>query len=253
VDPIRFGLGLRALRRRRRWRQEDLAARAGVSRGAVARAERGGADRLTVRTLSRIVAPLGARVDVRLLWQGELLDRLLDGDHAALVDAMLRLLRAAGWEVVTEVTFNEYGERGSIDILAFHAMTGSLLVVEVKSVVPDLQATLVTLDRKARLAGRIARERGWVPSGVSRLLVLPEERTARRRVALHAAIFEAALPMRNVAVRRWLRRPSVPMAGLLFLSNVTDTSARHRVPGDARTRHARTRRSGAGRSGQLSA
>ena len=45
---------------------------------------------------------------------------------------MVRLLVAAGWEVVPEATFNEFGERGSIDILAFHPKHGALLVVEVK-------------------------------------------------------------------------------------------------------------------------
>ena len=35
--------------------------------------------------------------------------------------AMVQRLRPDGWEVATEVSFNVYGERGSIDILAFHA------------------------------------------------------------------------------------------------------------------------------------
>ena len=42
--------------------------------------------------------------------------------------------------MATEVSFSVYGERGSIDILAFHASTGSLLVIEIKSVVPDMQS-----------------------------------------------------------------------------------------------------------------
>ena len=56
----------------------------------------------------------------------------------ALTDAVLRLLRSMGWEVATEISFNMRGDRGTIDILAFHAATGSLLVIEIKSVVPDL-------------------------------------------------------------------------------------------------------------------
>ena len=58
----------------------------------------------------------------------------------------------------------------------------SLLVIEVKSVVPDLQAMLVTLDRKGRLAREIARDRGWQARTITRLLILPDDRTARRRV-----------------------------------------------------------------------
>jgi transcriptional regulator with XRE-family HTH domain len=112
VDRIRIGLSFRALRIRRRWRQEDLAARAGVSRSLIARLERGGVDRLALRRLERIADELGARVEVRVLWQGEALDRLLDARHAALVESVVRFLRAADWEVATEVSFNERGERG---------------------------------------------------------------------------------------------------------------------------------------------
>jgi len=141
VDSIRFGLGVRALRRRRRWSQDALAGRAGLSRSVIGRIERGQADRVTVRTLGRVTAELGARIDVRLLWHAEGLDRLLDARHAALVDQLLAMLGAEEWVTAAEVSFNIRGERGSVDILAFHPPTSSLLVVEVKSVVPDLQAS----------------------------------------------------------------------------------------------------------------
>ena len=156
-----------------------------------------------------------------------------------MVEAIVRLLRASGWEVATEVSFNVYGERGSIDVLAFHPETGALLVVEVKSVVPDVGGMFMTLDRKVRLAVEIARKQlGWDASTMSRLLVLPEQRTARRRVVEHAATFESVVPMRNVAVKRWLRQPSGSMGGLLFLPEVQHADRRRRSeakPGPART------------------
>jgi hypothetical protein len=200
-----------------------------LSRPTIARIERGGADAVTIRTLVRVAAALGARVNVRILWHGEALDRLLDAAHADITDAALRLLQESGWEVATEVSFNIRGERGTIDLLAYHAETGSLLVVEIKSVVPDLQAMLGTLDRKVRLASTVARDRGWRASTVSRLLVLPDDRTARRRVDRHAAIFRSALPARTSRVRRWLKGPVGVLAGIMFLSDVNQVSARHRV------------------------
>lgn len=168
-------------------------------------------------------------MSVRILWHGEGLDRLLDAAHASITDAVLRVLRDEGWEVATEVTFNEYGERGSIDILAFHPATRSLLVIEIKSVVPDLQAMLGTLDRKVRVAAKVARDRGWQAATVSRVLVLPDDRTARRRVGQHASTFEAALPSRTAAVRKWLRKPVGALAGVLFLTDAHQGSTRHRV------------------------
>ncbi len=111
----------------------------------------------------------------------------------------------------------------------FHPETGSLLVIEVKSVVPDMQAMLHGIDRKGRLALDIARERGWRVTNVTRLLVLPDDRTARRRVERHAVTFRTALPARTVEVRRWIERPEGTMHGVLFLSDAQYTSARHRV------------------------
>jgi len=230
MDAMRIGLSLRALRVRRRLTQAQLAAKAGMSRAAIARLERGGADRVTFRVLAKVTTALGASVNVRVLWHGEALDRLLDAAHADLTDLVLRLLRDSGWDVATEVSFNVRGERGVIDILAFHPASGALLVIEVKSVVPDLQAMLATLDRKVRVAPVVAGERGWRAVAVSRLLVLPDDRTARRRVEQHASTFETALPSRTAAVRRWLRKPVGALAGVLFLSGVHQVSTRHRVP-----------------------
>jgi transcriptional regulator with XRE-family HTH domain len=247
MDTVRFGLSVRALRRRRGWRQVDLAWHAGVSRTAISRVERGRADRLTIRMLRTLADALGARLDCRLLWNGEALDRLLDESHAALVETVVRWLTSLGWEVATEVSFSIRGERGSIDLLAFHPATATLLVVEVKSVVPDVQATFVTLDRKTRLASEIARGRGWRPARLGRLLVVREDRTARRWVSAHGATFAGAFPAHGWAVRRWLQDPAgggrgeipagrpatfgdrTPFSGLLFLPGTPQAGARHRV------------------------
>lgn len=229
VDVIRFGLGLRALRLRRRLTQAQLAARAGVSRTVVWRIERGQADRVTVQTLERVAGALGARIDLRLLWQGEGLDRLLDARHAGLVECVVELLHGHGWEATSEASFNIRGERGAIDVLGFHPQTGSLLVVEVKSVVPDIQAMLGGLDRKGRLGRDVSRDREWHVTSVTRLLVLPNDRTARRRVESHAATIRSTLPAGNVEIRRWLRSPVGTMHGVLFVTDAPQASTRQRV------------------------
>jgi transcriptional regulator with XRE-family HTH domain len=229
MDPVRFGLAMRALRRRRAWTQEQLAERAGVSRGAVQRIERGGADAFTGRVIRAIAVALGARFEQRVLWQGEALDRLLDADHATIVERVIRWLRAEGWDAVPEVTFAIRGERGSIDVLAFHPETGTLLVIEVKSVVPDMQGLLGGVDRKARVAPAVARERGWRVRTIGRLVVLPDDTTTRRRVERHRATLDAALPARTAAVRAWVRHPEGDIAGILFLANETPRQPRHRI------------------------
>jgi transcriptional regulator with XRE-family HTH domain len=237
---IRVGLSVRALRRRAGLTQAALGRRVGSSGSAVSRIERGQATDVTIRLLDRVAAVLGARLVVTVLWQGEALDRLLDSGHARLVDWTIRWLTSKGWEAVPEVTFQIRGERSAVDVLARHR-TGAVLTVEVKSVVPDAQAMFATLDRKARLAREIALQRGWLDvTSTSRLLVLPADRTSRRRVMALDAMFRAALPQRSIDLRRWVRQPTGTISGVLFVSDVPDTGPRQRVARARRTSPAET-------------
>jgi hypothetical protein len=212
-----------------------LAAEAKVSRWVVAEIEAGRGDRITADRLIRVVAALGGYLSIRIQYRGEGLDRLRDRRHAALVDQLVARLHGDGWEVATEVSFNVFGERGSIDILAFEPTSGALLVIEVKTAVPDLGGMLATLDRKVRLARDLAEARGWQVRTVGRLLVLPEARTARRRIDDHAATFRNAFPARNIEVNRWLRAPAGGLSGLLFLPSARAAGTR-RGPGDPSSR-----------------
>jgi hypothetical protein len=198
----------------------------------VARVEQGRGDRVPFATLEKVAAAVGARVTVRLDWQGEQLDRLIDARHAALVDQVVRETSGRGWQCVTEATFNVYGERGSVDVLAFHPETGVLLVIEVKSAIPEIGAMLMTLDRKVRLAPRIATDRGWRPAAVGRLLVVGDGRTTRRRLGEHRSMFDSAFPVRGWAARRWLARPAV-VAGW---SGLWIPSSDHQAVGTRRER-----------------
>jgi hypothetical protein len=153
---------------------------------------------------------------------------------------VVRRLTAAGWKAEVEVSFSIWGERGSIDILGLHPGTGAVLVVEVKSVVPDSQATLHGLDRKARLAPEILSGR-WKTRHVSRLLVVADTSTSRRRIGRLAATYDQALGIRGRAVTDWLARPDRPIAGLLFLPVASQPGARQRPRGRERVNRPRRR------------
>ena len=239
MDAIRLGLSLRALRIRRGWRQSDLGDRVGLSHSTISNVERGRLGTLSLDSLARIVAALEARLDVTVRWRGEQLDRLLDEGHARLVDAVVSVLVRWGWEVGVEVTFAMYRERGSIDILAWHRSTGILLVIEVKTVMPDAQAMLATFDRKVRLAPGIAAQRGWAVSSIARLLVFESTPIARQRVSRLETTFRAVLPARGAAVRRWLRAPAGSLAGILFVRTAIAGSSKSIVAGRQRVRSGR--------------
>ena len=119
MDDARVGRSIRAVRIRKGWRQEELAEAASTSQDAVSRLERG----------------------------------LLGGRHSALHEAVAaRFAQLPGWTAVPEVTFSIYGERGAIDVLAWHAATRTLLVIELKTEIVDVQELLAS----------------WTGSGVSR-------------------------------------------------------------------------------------
>jgi hypothetical protein len=177
-----------------------------------------------------------------VIWRGGALDRLLDERHAALLGVTAARLPELGWEVVVEASYSIYGERGSIDILAGHARTSVVLVVEVKSDLMSIEELGRKLDEKARLARRqLCRERfGWPPSGVGRLLVLPDLDSGRRAVARNAALLDRMFPARGPDVRRWLRRPGGDLNGILFVSNTNPVGASARPPGGQRIRRRRS-------------
>jgi transcriptional regulator with XRE-family HTH domain len=246
VDPLWVGRSIRAIRVGKDWTQADLASVAGVSRQFVTDLEAGHAGRATIKRIERVCHAVGAELDVRVRWRGEGLDRLLDEAHADLVALVLELLRACDWEAAVEVTFNDFGDRGSVDVLGWHPTTRSLLIVEVKSVIADAQGTLMPMDRKGRLGRKIAVPFGWDPGTISKLLVVWEGTTNRRRIARAAPVFDAALPMRGRSVRRWLQRPSGHLAGMLFLSDAGGSGPRRRSTGRTRVNPCRSARLTAG-------
>ena len=226
-DP-RLGTIIRTLRRRRSWRQLDLASAAGVSQPLISKLERGEIGNVNVGTVRAVAAALDAMVVLEVRWRGGAVDRLLDEKHARILGATVEHLVSLGWATEIEVSYAVYGERGSIDLLGWHEGARALLVIEVKSELVSVEATLRKLDEKARLAGAIGRERfGWRSDAVARMLVLPSNSTERRRVARHDAALGAALPLRYDDLRAWLRRPVGPMSGILFVADSTAGDPRH--------------------------
>jgi transcriptional regulator with XRE-family HTH domain len=240
MDDLGVGRLIMLARQRKQWRQLDLAMAAGVSRALVALAEGGDLERLSVRSIRRIAAAVEVRLPFSPRWNGGEADRLRDRDHARIVEEVTAALRRYAWDVIVEYTFSHYGERGSIDVVAWHTATATLLVVEVKTRIYDVQALIAGVDRKARLASQLLRdERGWNVSSVARLVVVPELTANRRLVADRASLFAAALPARSREVRTWLQRPEGGIAGIWFLSVANRIGGIRVAVGRQRVRKAR--------------
>ena len=232
MDGVRVGRSIRAIRVHRRLRQADLGRRARTSQAAISRIERGLIDHVGLGTLDAVARALGATMRIQILYRGEVADRLLDQAHAAIVEGLIRRLETDDWIALPEATFSVFGERGSIDILAFQPKRRDLLVIEAKTAIGDVQELIATHDRKVRLAGRVARGRGWQPRRISRLLVVAGTTTARRHVTAHAATLRAVYPHRGRGIGTWLKASDLPasnLAGLLFVPLSRGSTPRHRV------------------------
>lgn len=243
MQDAQIGSVIRALRHRLDWTQEELSRRAKVSRSVIARAEAGTIDRIGVHLLRQVIQGLGGRMIIGVRWRGELLDQLLDAGHAALAELWQRRLEHWGWIVRAEVSFNVYGDRGRIDLLAYHRAYRVLLVIEIKTRIADIQALLGPLEVKERLARQVARRFGWDPMVVVPMLVLEGSSSCRPRVDAHAALF-ARFALRGREAMSWVRRPFRAVAGVLVLTTPSPAHPQSgRRAGRQRVRHAGPRTS----------
>lgn len=241
MDDLAIGRLLRELRIRLGWTQRVIAAKTGVSTAAYSEIERGLIDTVPLGKLRRVAATLDVRLVLEPRWRGAAVDRVLATRHASMTEAVVRLLLAAGWQVQPEVSFSHYGERGVVDIVAWHAPTGTLLLVELKTELVDLNGLLATTDRRRRLAGVIAAPFDWTPRRVAQWVVVAESKTNRRRLGAHRVAYRAAFPDDGRAVAGWLHRPDRGLSALWFLPDSAGSSERGRRAPTLRVSRARSR------------
>jgi transcriptional regulator with XRE-family HTH domain len=224
VNPQQVGKFFRAVRRKRGLRQLDVAALVGISDSTVSEVERGHWRSLSFATLERLAAALDIRLDLTPSWRGGDDGRLLSRPHSLLASSFAEFVaKLDEWDFVPEVSFSVYGERGVLDQFGLHRPSGNLVVIELKTEFVDINETLGTLDRKVRLAKRIAAERGWAAGTVSCWLIVADTRTNRRHARDHAALLRAKLPADGRQLRGFFRDPASAAFGMSFW---TDSSGR---------------------------
>jgi transcriptional regulator with XRE-family HTH domain len=226
MDDQRLGALLRAVRIRRRLRQEDVAAAARVDRSWVSRIERGHLRDVSTGRLRAIAGVFEVGLEIVPSWRGGEVARIVNERHSRLHELFAaHLARTSGWEFATEVSFSSWGERGVIDILAWHAARRVLLVVEMKTEIPDPAGVIAQVDRYRRLAPEIGRQRGWDAASVATWVLLAESDMNRRQLARHRVMLRNAFPLDGRTLRRWLRDPGgaggavAAVNGLAFLAN----------------------------------
>jgi hypothetical protein len=213
-----------------------LRSREASARGA-RRSEAGRIGHLKLDVIRDFAEALGGRVVLPVTSGAGDPRLLIDEGHAAIGEHWKRRLERWGWLLRVEVSFNRYGDRGRVDLLAFHPESRALLVVEVKTVLWDVQATLGSMDVKRRIAPLVAREIGWQPTSAVPLLLVAASTTVRRRLSEHASLF-SSFDRRGRAAISWLRDPrgQVPKGALILTSGPDVASADRRRAGRRRVR-----------------
>lgn len=217
MEDVRVGERVRMVRLKRRLTQEEVAEEAGLRPIDVSHLEHGVLDELTIGALRRIVAAIGMHIDLVPKWKSVDLEREMVGAHDALQAAVLRLIRRTpGWVAEAEVTYSFFGDRGAIDILAWHAASRTLLIIELKTLLVEPAELKRKNDERRRRAHEIAAERGWRPDTVSLWVILTETRTNRARVARNAEILLTSDTLDGRAMRAWLRQPTGAVDALSY-------------------------------------
>lgn len=165
-------------------------------------------------------------IAVHAYWRGADLDRLLNARHSALQESLARHFSGRpGWVFEPEVSFAVRGERGIVDIVAWHAKRAALLLIELKTALIDVQETVGTFDRKRRLAREIAALLGWRPTVIGTWLVIADTATNRRRVGVHRQMLGAAYQADGRRMRAWLRDPDMDVRALSFWSEARSSAS----------------------------
>lgn len=183
--------------------QHDVAHAIGISRSHYAAIERGRTNP-SIALVDRIGEALGIRFD--LTSESTVLvtrPRVRDAVHARCVAYVARRLESAGWVVDREVAILDERYRGWIDVLAYHPVSRTLLIIEVKTTLEDVGRLERQMSWYAAAVGTAIRD-DWKPShvvGWALLLASVENDLAPARLhhALGDAFPERAPTMRKVA------------------------------------------------------
>lgn len=181
--------------------QRELAVAVGVSHGYLAALE-GGHANPSLAVVQQIGDVLGLRLEfastppivVEPIRQRDLV-------HARCSAYVDRRFRAAGWITRREVEVVHGRWHGWIDLLAFDPRTGTLVLVEVKTILDDVGGVERQLAWYERHVPEVARGLGWRPIRTSSWLLLLASSDVESMVRANREALDIPFPDRARAMR----------------------------------------------------
>lgn len=218
LSPV-LGALIRDTRRTIGWSQDELADRAMTSQSKIHRMERDKRGGLDLETLDRVLGELGLRVTLEVdgIHVTERREQR-DAVHATIVSVLVRRLTRAGWQVATEVPTGAGAPTGWIDLIAFRAADGAMLVIEVKTAIPDVGGLLRQVSFYEREASWAARRQGWLPERVAVAVVCLDSAQVRETLERNRDQLTAAFPATPDRFVARMRTPGEAPDGRALLS-----------------------------------
>jgi transcriptional regulator with XRE-family HTH domain len=130
-----------------------------------------------------------------------------DAAHALCSAYVQRRLESAGWEVAREVRIEDGRYVGWIDLLAFHAESGTLLIIEIKTRIDDVGAIERSVDWHVRHARHPAQKRGWRPRRVIAWVLALATDEVEDELRRNRTLWATASPVRAHEMADGVRTP----------------------------------------------
>lgn len=213
IIRVTFARLCRDTRARLRLTQRQLADAVGVSRGYIAKIERGSANP-SLDLVERIADAL--EIEIELVARNPIVvgrDRQRDFVHARCSGHVDGRLRGAGWFTAREVEVVHGRSHGWIDLLAFDPRTGTLLVIEIKTRLDDVGAIERQLGWYERSAFEVARGLGWRPRRVLGWLLVLASDEVEDAIRSNREVLARAFPTRAREMSGLLVQGDLPILG----------------------------------------
>ena len=206
---LRLGNEIRAMRERR-WTRARLASRAGLGRMVVSRLERG-LTNVDLDALQRIGLAMGRPLVVT--FGRDVLEQPADAGHLLVQELVLRIGRAAGYDVNVELPTRPAEAWRSADVCLARTRDHRHVLVECWNTIGDVGAAIRSTDRKRSDLQRLAIARWGDDSGIGVVWVVRASARNRAIVGRYPEVFRARFPASSRDWVRALTTGAVPPAG----------------------------------------
>jgi transcriptional regulator with XRE-family HTH domain len=184
----REGAKVRSARRRRRWRQRQLAERTGLAQSTISDLERGDGGTLSLETWQQIALVLDLPLDLKL--GRDALEEPSDSGHLDVQELALRLGRGSGYGRTFELPTKPSDPSRSTDVGLTDERNRRLILVECVNTFGKINAAIRSSDRKRAEAEALAVAIGHgAPYAVHQVWVVRATKRNRALLARYPELF----------------------------------------------------------------